>query len=104
MDWIRRGAAQVSDVGYRVQACRVGEDWRFSAWGPDRAPGWSYREFSNGRCAHWAGEALRTRYAPGEAIPQRYELLGAEDSAAGARGLCEAHAAKLSQTQKVEAI
>lgn len=103
--WRRVGPnTQMSDSGYRVQAVRVGDGWRFSAWGPDRAPGWSYRDFSNGRCAYWAGDAVRERYAVGEAIPQRCVLLGSAATAGGARALCEARARGVNQLDQVEAV
>lgn len=81
-------SAQVSALGHRVQACRIGDAWRFVAWGPDQAPDWSYRAFSNGQCPHWAGTAHREHYPVGERIPQRHILLGARSTAAEARALC----------------
>jgi hypothetical protein len=79
--------------GYRVVANRVGDAWRYVAWGPDTQPSaWRYREYSNGQCRHWHPEGGRIRYPIGSAIPQRRLLLGAHPSAALAREQCQVHA------------
>jgi hypothetical protein len=79
--------------GYRVVANRVGDAWRYVAWGPDAQPSaWRYREYSNGQCRHWHPEGGRIRYPLGSAIPQRRLLIGAHITAALAREQCQAHA------------
>jgi len=46
MTWHRgAGPWQDADSGHRVVACRCGEQWRYTALGPDRAAGWDYREW-----------------------------------------------------------
>lgn len=77
------GIRQESDEGYSVTAIRHGDRWGFTAWGPDKAP-------------DWAGDAFKVRYALGEQIPQRFELLGCADTAEQARALCDAHSAEIS--------
>ena len=83
---------QVSDTGYAVSKSVAADGARYSAWGPDAAAGWVYREFATGRCAHWAGEQLQERYRVGEPVPQRFPLLGCCVSVAAARALCTADA------------
>lgn len=96
MDWKPAvGIRQESADGYSLTAIRGAAGWKFSAWGPDKAPGWSYRDFANGLIPHWAGDAHKAHYALGEQIPQRFELLGCCESAEAARALCEAHAAAI---------
>jgi hypothetical protein len=94
MQWRKASAwYQVSDCGYTVSKSVAADGAQYSAWGPDAAAGWSYREFAKGQCAHWAGEQLRERYRNGEPIPQRFALLGCRGSVAAARTLCEEDAA-----------
>jgi hypothetical protein len=85
---------EVSDLGYTVTAYRGRDSFRFGAWCPDAAPGWSYHAFAKGDVPHWAGTRYKVSYAVGEHVPQRFELLGHSDTAEGARALCEAHAAR----------
>jgi hypothetical protein len=78
--------------GYRVVACKVGSGWSYAAWGPDQQPReWRYREYSNGQAKHWHPEGGQIRYALGQSMPQRRQLLGTHPSAALARAQCEAH-------------
>ena len=78
--------------GYRVVACKVGSGWSYAAWGPDQQPReWRYREYSNGQAKHWHPDGGQIRYALGQSMPQRRQLLGTHPSAALARAQCEAH-------------
>jgi hypothetical protein len=72
--------------GYRVVAVRVGAKWSFSAWGPECDPGLTYWD--------WAKTAHRQeRYAVGEHVPQRSELLGSYGTSVEAFAACAAHLA-----------
>jgi hypothetical protein len=95
MLWTRVSAyCETTYSGYTVTAYRTADSWRFGAWCPDAAPGWSYHAFAKGQEPHWAGERHKERYGLGEHVPQRFELLGHCDTAEGARALCEADAAR----------
>lgn len=95
MNWTRVAAnIQASDTGCQVTRVKVGAAWRYVAWGPDAAPGWSSRAFALGKCQHWAGAADREHYPSGVPIPERHPLLGVRQSAADARVLCAQHAAR----------
>ncbi|MFP4063369.1 MAG: hypothetical protein ACLFS2_11325 [Halochromatium sp.] len=83
---------QVHHSGARVAACKGAAGWRYLAYGPDRAVGWSYRAWNNGSIPHWSGQEPAIRYALGDAIPQRRALLGSFETAAEARACCEAAA------------
>jgi hypothetical protein len=74
--------------GCRVVAVRVGDGWRFVAWGPVVAPDWSYREWSNGRAAHWSGREPAVHYARGQAMAERSACLGIFATATAARAVC----------------
>ena len=83
-------------TGARVAKCGyIGADgalaYRYLAYGPDRAAGWSYRAWSSGSAKHWSGTEPPIRYAQGEPIPQRYPLLGVYTSAKQAKGCCMAY-------------
>jgi hypothetical protein len=77
-----------AQTGHRVLACRVRDHWVYLALGPDRAAGWSYRDWSRGEIPHWSGQEPKARYKVGERIPQPRVLLGRADSAEAARALC----------------
>ncbi|MEA3641855.1 MAG: hypothetical protein VBE63_18240 [Lamprobacter sp.] len=86
---------QHTETGARIAKCgRQGAAgalaYRYLAYGPDRAAGWSYRAWSNGSAKHWSGQQPPIRYALGERIPQARELLGAFETAAEAKVACEA--------------
>lgn len=71
--WASRGSdCWENAAGYRIAAFRVGGDYRYSLF----APPIGEREF-DGR--------LKVRYARGERVPQRRELLGGFDDLASAR-------------------
>jgi len=90
MKWHRGyGPWQDADSGHRVVACRCGEQWRYTALGPDRAEGCDHREWRDGAIPHWSGEEPRLHYGEGELLPQRREWLGTYDTPDEARMRCE---------------
>jgi hypothetical protein len=95
MIWTRLGPySETSDTGHTVSAARTQAGWRFTAWGPSAAPSWDYRAFANGKTPHWAGTRYKVSYAVGEHVPQLYPMLGTCETAAEARALCAADAAR----------
>ena len=98
MSWEQRTryCLQHRDTGARVAKCGyLGADgalaYRYLAYGPDQAAGWSYRAWSAGSAPHWSGQEPRIRYERGQAILQPRALLGVFDSAAEAKSACEAY-------------
>lgn len=90
MSWTRRGPYVLEHAsGCRICKARCGDQWHYSAWGPDRTTGWSYRAWRNVKIPHWSGQEPKARYALGEPIPQPRDLLGVFSTAAEAKAKCE---------------
>jgi len=71
--WTRRGPyCRRNAAGYRIAAASVGDAWRYVLF----APPLTECEFEN---------RLKVRYAKGERVPQRRELLGVFDDPAAAQ-------------------
>ena len=92
MSWQRLSpyCLQHAVTGARVAKCGyIGADgvlaYRYLAYGPDRAAGWSYRAWSSGSAKHWSGTEPPIRYAQGERIEQPRPFLGRFDSAEAAK-------------------
>ena len=84
LTWIETSRySQRAQTGHRVSAARVVSGWVYSAWGPDRAPEISWRD--------WPSVELggREHYAIGQQVPQRFPWLGDFPTSAEAKAACE---------------
>jgi hypothetical protein len=72
--------------GYRVVAVKLGQGWRYVAWGPEECPALSYWAWAQQRHD-------RVHYGIGEHVPTRSQRLGTYGTAAQAMAACMAHRA-----------
>lgn len=80
MKFERKGGAFMESMdGYRVSRVRVADDVKYVAWAPDIG-------------FEAVKRMMRVRYARGERVPARRELIGVATTAAEAMEMCEQHA------------